>query len=122
MSSPTQPTNLIAIASDGGAISLSWNASTSTPPSTITYTLQYKVGGFGDWMELEITNLTNYSIENFNIIAVVNNSVTYCFQVYATNTVGDSAPSNITQATPFNNSLPTYLWSRFEPNCPSFKT
>ena len=122
MSSPTQPKNLIAIASDGGAISLSWNASTSTPPSTITYTLQYKVGGFGDWMELEITNLTNYSIENFNIIAVVNNSVTYCFQVYATNTVGDSAPSNITQATPFNNSLPTYLWSRFVPNCPSFKT
>ena len=122
MSSPTQPTNLIAIASDGGAISLSWTASTSTPLSTITYTLQYKVGGFGDWIELEITNLTNYSIENFNIIAVVNNSVTYCFQVYATNTVGDSAPSNITQATPFNNSLPTYLWSRFEPNCPSFKT
>ena len=122
MSSPTQPKNLIAIASDGGAISLSWNASTSTPPSTITYTLQYKVGGFGDWMELEITNLTNYSIENFNIIAVVNNSVTYCFQVYATNIAGVSVPSNITQATPFNNSLPTYLWSRFEPNCPSFKT
>ena len=122
MSSPTQPTNLVASTADGGAVSLSWNASTSTPQSTITYTLQYKVGGFGDWMELETTDLTNYSIENFNIIAVVNNSVTYCFQVYATNTVGDSAPSNITQATPFNNSLPTYLWSRFEPNCPSFKT
>jgi hypothetical protein len=122
MSSPTQPTNLVALTADGGAVSLSWNASRSTPLSTIKYTIQYKVGGFGDWMELEITDLTNYSIENFNIIAVVNNSVTYCFQVYATNTSGDSTPSNITQATPFNNSLPTYLWSRFEPNCPSFKT
>ena len=39
-----------------------------------------------------------------------------------TNSNGDSAPSNIAQAMPFNNSLPTYLWSRFEPNCPSLKT
>ena len=122
MSSPTQPTNLVALTADGGTVSLSWNASTSTPPSTITYTIQYKVGGFGDWMELDTTQLTNYYIANFNIIAVVNNSVTYCFQVYATNIAGVSVPSNITQATPFNNSLPTYLWSRFEPNCPSFKT
>ena len=129
---PTQPTNLIAIASDGGTVSLSWNASTSTPPSTIIYTIEYKVGRFGDWMELDTTNQISYYIANFDTIAVVNNSVTYCFQVYATNIAGvsvppisapsNSAPSNITQATPFNNSLPTYLWSRFEPNCPSFKT
>ena len=129
---PTQPTNLIAIASDGGTVSLSWNASTSTPPSTIIYTIEYKVGRFGDWMELDTTNQISYYIANFDTIAVVNNSVTYCFQVYATNIAGvsdppnsvpsNSVPSNITQATPFNNSLPTYLWSRFEPNCPSFKT
>ena len=43
MSSPTQPTNLVALTADGGTVSLSWNASTSTPPSTITYTIQYKV-------------------------------------------------------------------------------
>jgi len=122
MSAPTPPLNLAAIASDGGIVSLSWNASTSIPSSTIKYTIQYKVGGFGDWMELNTTLLTSYYISNFESVAIVNNSVTYCFQVYATNTVGDSAPSNITQAMPFNNSLPTYLWSRFEPNCPSFKT
>ena len=119
----TPPTNLVALTANGGSVTLSWNASTSTPSSTITYTIQYKVGGFGEWMELDTTQLTSYYIANFDTIAVVNNSVTYCFQVYATNTTtGDTPPTNIAQATPFNNSLPTYLWSRFEPNCPSFKT
>ena len=119
MSAPTQPTNLVAISSDGGAVSLSWNTSTGTAP--ITYTLQYKVGGFGDWMNLYTGAATSFSVSNFASVAVVNNSVTYCFQVYATNAFGSSAPSNIAQATPFNNNLPTRLWSRFEPNCPSFK-
>jgi hypothetical protein len=122
MSKPTQPQNLVALTADGGTVSLSWNASTSTPSSTITYTLEYKVGGFGDWMELYVGTGTSYYIANFDSVAVVNNSVTYCFQVSATNTSGSSPPSNITQATPFNNSLPTHLWSRFEPNCPSLKT
>ena len=119
MSAPTQPTNLVAISSDGGAVSLSWNTSTGTAP--ITYTLQYKVGGFGDWMNLYRGTAPSFSVSNFASVAVVNNSVTYCFQVYATNAFGSSAPSNIAQATPFNNNLPTRLWSRFEPNCPSFK-
>ena len=120
---PSQPTNLVAIASDGGAVSLSWNASTSSAPPPIRYTIQYKVGGFGDWMFLATTTNTYYNIADFNTIAIVNNGVTYCFQVYAQNTVNDiSYTSNIAQAMPFNNSLPTYLWSRFEPNCPSYKT
>ena len=121
MSAPTQPKNLVAIASDGGAVSLSWNASTST--STITYTVQYKVGGFGDWMLLGTTTNIFYNIPNFNTIAVVNNATTYCFQVYAkTNIILVSAPSNIAEAMPFNNSLvPAREWSRFEPNCPSYK-
>jgi len=119
MSAPTQPTNLVAIASDGGAVSLSWNSSTGTAP--ITYTLQYKVGGFGDWMNLYTGAAPSFSVSNFESVAVVNNSVTYCFQVYATNGSGKSAPSNIAEATPFNNNLPTRLWSRFEPNCPSYK-
>jgi hypothetical protein len=119
---PTQPTNLTAITQDGGYVYLSWNPSTTTPSSIITYTIQYKVGGFGDWMKLDTTTNTFYTILNFSSVAVVNNSVKYCFQVYATNIVGDrSAPSNIAEAMPFNNSLPTHLWSRFEPNCPSFK-
>lgn len=121
---PTQPTNLVAIASNGGAVSLSWNASTSTAPPPIRYTIQYKVGGFGDWMFLATTTNTYYNIVNFNTIAIVNNGVTYCFQVYAQNTINDiSYTSNIAQAMPFNNSLlPTREWSRFEPNCPSYKT
>jgi hypothetical protein len=119
MSAPSPPTNLTAIASDGGTVSLSWNASATA--TATSYTLQYKVGGFGDWMKLYIGLTTSYTVANFDTVAVVNNSVTYCFQVYATNSSGNSAPSNIAEATPFNNSLPTYLWSRFEPNCPSFK-
>ena len=120
---PTQPTNLVAIAVDGGGVNLSWSGSIITPPFQITYLLQYKVGRFGGWIDLiEVTN-PFYNISNFNSIAIVNNSVTYCFQVYArTTTVNRSAPSNITQATPFNSSLvPSREWSRFEPNCPSFK-
>jgi hypothetical protein len=118
MSVPTQPTNLIALTADGGAVSLSWNSSATAT----SYTLQYKIGGFGEWMFLYTGTLTSYSVSNFDIIAVVNNSITYCFQVYATNASGkNSSPSNIAQATPFNNNLPTRLWSRFEPNCPSFK-
>lgn len=117
MSVPPQPTNLVAITADGGAVSLSWNSSATAT----SYTLQYKVGGFGDWMNLYTGVLTSYSVPNFNTIAVVNNSVTYCFQVYATNAFGNSTPSNIAEATPFNNSLPTRLWERFEPNCSSFK-
>ena len=119
---PTQPTNLVAIASDGGAVSLSWNASISSDPLPITYTIQYKVGGFGDWMFLATTTNTYYNIADFNTIAIVNNGVTYCFQVYAQNSINDiSYTSNITQAMPFNNSLvPAREWSRFEPNCPSY--
>ena len=121
---PTQPTNLVAIALDGGSVSLSWNASTSNAPPPITYTIQYKVGGFGDWMELDKTELTSYYIDNFDTIGVVNNSITYCFQVYAENIINDAGyVSNIAQAMPFDNSLvPSREWSRFEPNCPSFKT
>ena len=121
---PTQPTNLVAIASDGGAVSLSWNASTSSAPPPITYTIQYKVGGFGDWMFLATTTNTYYNIADFNTIAVVNNGVTYCFQVYAQNTGNDTSyTSNIAEAMPFNNSLvPSREWSRFQPNCPSYKT
>lgn len=119
MSAPTQPANLAALATNGGAVSISWNISTGVGP--ITYTLQYKVGGFGDWMNLYTGAAPSYSVSNFDSVAVVNNSVTYCFQVYATNANGNSAPSNIAQATPFNNNLPTRLWARFEPNCPSFK-
>jgi len=115
----TNPTNLTAVASDGGTVSLSWNA--STPPPVISYTLQYKVGGFGDWMNLYVGPAISYTVANFESVAVVNNSITYCFQVYATNSVGNSAPSNIAEAMPFNNDLPTRLWARFEPNCPSFK-
>ena len=122
MAQPTRPTNLVASTKNGGTVSLSWNASTSNPPSSITYTVQYKIGGFGDWMELATTLQTNYYIDNFETVAVVNNSVTYCFQVYATNTAGSSIPSDITQAMPFNNNLPTREWSRFIPNCSSFKT
>ena len=122
MAEPTRPTNLAALTEDGGIVSLSWNASTSSPSSSITYIIQYKIGGFGDWMELDTTLQTSYYIENFETVAIVNNSVTYCFQVYATNTSGKSAPSNITQAMPFNNDLPTRDWERFQPNCPSFKT
>jgi hypothetical protein len=119
---PTQPTNLTAVTANGGYVYLSWNASTITPTSTITYVIQYKVGGFGDWMELYITTNTFYTIPNFSAIAVVNNSVKYCFQVYAKSSVNDrSVPSNIAEAMPFNNNLPTHLSSRFEPNCLSFK-
>ena len=62
MSVPAQPTNLIALTADGGAVSLSWNSSATAT----SYTLQYKIGGFGEWMFLYTGTLTSYSVSNFD--------------------------------------------------------
>jgi hypothetical protein len=117
MSTPTPPQNLVAQAIDGGAIALSWGPSTPAPSQT--YSIQYKIGGFGGWMTIVTTPNTNYTITDMNDYAVVNNSTTYCFRVSDTAYVTTGPYSNIAEAMPFNNSLPMYLWSRFTPNCGS---
>jgi hypothetical protein len=114
------PYNLVAQAIDGGAIALSW--SHSTPQPTASYTIQYKIGGFGEWMTIGTTpnnSTTNFTIANMNDYAIVNNSTIYCFRISATENVTKGPYSNIAEAMPFNNSLPMYLWSRFSPNCGS---
>ena len=116
----TPPQNLVAQAIDGGAIALSW--SPSSPPPAVSYTIQYKIGGFGGFMTIGPTannTTTNYTIANMNDFAFVNNSIVYCFRVSATENVTTGPYSNIAEAMPFNNSLPMYLWSRFSPNCGS---
>ena len=115
----TAPHNLVAQAIDGGAIVLTWSASSPLP--TVSYTIQYKIGGFGGFMTIGTTanNITTYTIANMNDYAFVNNSTTYCFRVSATENVTTGPYSNIADAMPFNNSLPMYLWSRFSPNCGS---
>lgn len=111
------PQNLVAQAIDGGAIALYWYP--SSPPPAVSYTIQYKIGGFGTWMTILTTPNTNYTIANMNDYAFVNNSTTYCFRVSATENVTTGPYSNIAEAMPFNNSLPMYLWSRFNSNCGS---
>ena len=116
----TAPHNLLAQAIDGGAIVLTW--SPSSPLPAVSYTIQYKIGGFGGFMTIGPTannTTTNYTIANMNDYALVNNSTIYCFRVSATENVTSGPHSNIAEAMPFNNSLPMYLWSRFSPNCGS---
>ncbi len=101
-------------------MNLSWNAPSSTP-SDPNYYIQYKIGGFGDWMNITSTTSTSYTVTNLNTYPSVNNSTIYCFRVYTINvsTVSTNYYSNIAEAMPFNNSLPTHLWSRFTPYCSS---
>ena len=120
MSTPLPPYNLVAQAIDGGTVALSWNASSPIP--SVSYTIQYKIGGFGGWITIGTTpdNITtNYTIANMNDYAIVNNNTSYCFRVSDTTYVTTGPYSNIAYATPFNNNLPMYLWSRFSPNCGS---
>jgi hypothetical protein len=116
-----EPTDLTATAIDGGNVNLSWTAPTSSP-SDLNYYIQYKIGGFGDWILIATITFptTTYSVTNLNKYPSVNNSTIYCFRVYVVNTVGSISTnyySNIAEAMPFNNSLPTHLWSRFTPYC-----
>ena len=118
MSNP--PHNLVAQAINGGAVSLTWTPSTPIP--SVSYTIQYKVGGFGGWMTIGATpnnSTTSFTINNMNDYAVVNNSTTYCFRVSDTASVASGPYSNIAEAMPFNSNLPMYLWSRFNLNCSS---
>jgi hypothetical protein len=119
-----QPTDLTATAIDGGNVNLSWTAPLSTP-SDSNYYIQYKIGGFGDWMLITTILVTpppppqpTYTVTNLNTYPSVNNSTIYCFRVYTINN-GTIYYSNIADAMPFNNSLPTHLWSRFTPYCSS---
>jgi len=116
-----EPTDLTATAIDGGNVNLSWTAPSSPPsPPPVTYYIQYKIGGFGDWMNITSTTSTSYTVTNLNTYPSVNNSTIYCFRVYVVNSgTNYSSYSNIAEAMPFNNSLPTHLWSRFIPKCNS---
>ena len=123
-----EPTDLTATAIEGGNVILSWTAPTSPPPSPPlppSYYIQYKIGGFGDWMlitTIPVSTTTTYTVTNLNTYPSVNNSTIYCFRVYVVNTVGSISTnyySNIAEAMPFNNNLPTHLWSRFTPYCDS---
>jgi hypothetical protein len=111
-----EPTDLIASAIDGGNVNLSWNAPSSTP--SYSY-IQYKIGGFGDWMNITSNSTTSYTVTNLNTYPSVNNSTIYCFRVYTIDSSTNYYYSNIAEAMPFNNSLPTHLWSRFTPYCSS---
>jgi hypothetical protein len=101
-------------------VNLLWSPYTLTP-SDSNYYIQYKIGGFGDWMNITSVTLTSYTVTNLNTYPSVNNSTIYCFRVYTINT-GTIYYSNIAEAMPFNNSLPTHLWSRFTPYCNSNTT
>ena len=81
-----EPTDLTATAIDGGNVNLSWTAPLLTPsPPPVTYSIQYKIGGFGDWMNITSTTSTSYTVTNLNTYPSVNNSTIYCFRVYVVN-------------------------------------
>jgi hypothetical protein len=122
-SSPTAPTNLVALTNPNGSIILTWNPSTQVPPQTISYyVIEYKICEFGGWMTYPTTipsPTTSATLSNISTSSNIANNVPYVYRVYAVNSSGTrSDPSNTSIATSYNNNAPTRLWSRFNINCP----
>ena len=92
---PSAPTNLQATVGNG-QISLSWTAPTNNGGAAITdYKVEYQTSG-GSWQTFADGTSTTTSAT----VTGLSNGEQYSFQVLATNSVGDSQPSNVVTATP----------------------
>jgi len=86
---PAPPMNLTATAVSASQIYLGWTASTGAT----TYTVQRSPDGTSSWTQLITTTATSYSDTGLTA------GTTYFYQALATNTSGDSTPSNVASAT-----------------------
>jgi hypothetical protein len=97
LSTPSSPTNLSAIAASSSQINLSWNAPSSNGGSPITgYKIERSVDGGSTWSVL--AGNTGSTATTYSDSGLVS-GVTYTYRVYAMNSVGTSAPSNVSSAT-----------------------
>ena len=92
---PSAPTNLQATVGNG-QVSLSWTAPTNNGGAAITdYKVEYQTSG-GSWQTFADGTSTTTSAT----VTGLTNGVQHSFRVLATNSVGDSQPSNVDTATP----------------------
>ena len=91
---PDAPTSLTATASGETTIDLSWTAPVNTGGVTLTgYRLEWSPNGNDSWEELSRTTATSDSHTGLT------QGIPYYYRVYAINSVGDSPPSNVADAT-----------------------
>jgi len=91
---PDAPTALTATADGQTTIDLSWTAPVNTGGVTLTgYRLEWSPNGNDSWEELSRTTATSDSHTGLT------QGIPYYYRVYAINSVGDSPPSNVADAT-----------------------
>jgi Fibronectin type III domain len=83
------PTGLSAGALNSSQVSLTWNASSGAT----SYKIQRSPDGSTGWAQVGAGNTTSFTDSGLNP------STTYFYRVLASNSVGDSAPSNVASAT-----------------------
>ena len=85
---PAPPTGLSASAVSSSQISLSWSASSGAT----TYKIQRSPNGSSGWAQVGTSTTTTFTDSGLT------SSTTYYYRVLASNSVGDSAPSNVASA------------------------
>jgi phosphodiesterase/alkaline phosphatase D-like protein len=86
---PASPTGLIASPLDATEISLTWNFSVRAA----TYKIQRSPDGSTGWSQVGTSSTTTFTDSGLSP------STTYFYRVAASNSAGDSAPSNVSSAT-----------------------
>ncbi len=86
---PAPPTGLSANAVDAASISLSWTASSGAS----TYRVQRSPDGSTGWTQVGTSSSTMFTDTGLSA------TTTYFYRVIASNSAGDSAPSNVASAT-----------------------
>src|SRR5207245_5826727 len=86
---PAAPTNLMASAASASQINMSWTGSTGASG----YVVQRSPNGSSSWTQVGTTTATSFSNTGLNP------ATTYYYEVLASNTSGNSTPSNVPSAT-----------------------
>ena len=88
-SPPATPTGLTAIAGDASSINLSWNAANRAT----SYKIQRSPDGSTGWSQVGTSSTTSFTDTGLA------SATKYFYRVIASNSVGDSGPSNVASAT-----------------------
>ncbi|MFA6424438.1 MAG: fibronectin type III domain-containing protein, partial [Candidatus Magasanikbacteria bacterium] len=94
LAAPNPPTNVVATAGEG-QVSLGWTASEDNGSAVTDYIIQYKKGS-DSYSTFNDGTSTNTS----TIVTGLTNGLQYSFKITATNSFGNSGPSEIVTTTP----------------------
>ena len=94
---PSVPLNLVASPTNN-AVALTWSAPSSTGGAAVTdYVVEYSIANSTAWQVFADGTSTNTTVQ----VTGLNNDIVHSFRVRATNSAGNSDPSNVVSATPF---------------------